>query len=241
MFTTGGSDPSLIMPGEGSSSANFWIDVQVSDTAPAGYAGSYRLWPGMPAIYPLTSNGDNFEQTFGNEFLLSQACTLDKIWFYAPAAVSPSALPTQCGIFDVATQEVVAGTLNSSPSWSGSAGSGEWVSCSYTGVTLPPGDYKACVFTTGGSTNFYQETELYWSSPGPGDSGIIAGPLLRPAWLAAATSPGQGTYNHGSSFTYPLTTDSGMDAGQNRWVDIEVTPLQVTPSGPPYTASMASM
>jgi hypothetical protein len=221
VFTTGGTDPSLVMPSQGSSSANFWLDVQVSNTAPAGYAGSYRLWPGMPAIFPLTSNSDNLEQTFGNEFLLSHACKVSKIWFYAPASTSPAALPTKCGIFSVATQAVVAGSLNSSPSWSGASG---WVSCSYTGLVLPPGDYKACVFTTGGSTNFYQETELYWASPGPGDGGITWGPLSAPS-NASATTPGQGTYNHGASFTYPATTDSGPDAGQNRWVDIEVIPV----------------
>ncbi len=219
LFGTAGTDPSVNMPVEGYESANFWMDIQVTTTAPT--AASYRLWPNYPTI-PPTTNGDNYEQTFGNEFTLSESCTLDNIWYYSPPTVSPTALPTICGIWNVSTEAVVSGTENTSPSWSGAAGSG-WVSCSYSGVTLPAGDYKVTVFTTGGSTNFYQESELYWASPGAGASGITAGPLSAPS-NTTATTPGQGTYNHGGTFTYPTTTDTGSDAGQNRWVDVEVTP-----------------
>ena len=69
-----------------------------------------------------------------------------RIWFYSPPAVSPPALPTRCAIWDVRTRLVVPGTDNSSPAWSGAAGSG-WVACPYAGVTLPAADYKVTVFT----------------------------------------------------------------------------------------------
>ena len=35
-FGTAGTDPSVNLPAQGSSSSNFWIDLQVSDTLPAG-------------------------------------------------------------------------------------------------------------------------------------------------------------------------------------------------------------
>lgn len=37
LFTTSGSDPAVTMPNSGSNNDNFWVDVQVSDTDPAGY------------------------------------------------------------------------------------------------------------------------------------------------------------------------------------------------------------
>lgn len=220
VFGTTGTDPSVNMPAQGSGSENFWMDLQVADAAPAG--SSYRLWPNYPTI-PATSNDDNLAQTFGTEFLLSEACTLSTIWFYSPPAVSPPALPTICAIWDVKTQQVVSGTQNSAPSWSGAAGSG-WVACEYSGVSLPAGDYKVSVYTPGGSDNFYQETEAYWGT-GAGANGITSGPLTAPN-TANATAPGQVTYYHGA-FAYPDTYDSEF-AGQNRWVDIEVTPSTST-------------
>ena len=232
LFGVSGTDPAASMPLQSFDSANFWMDVQVSDTAPAG--ASYRLWPSYPTI-PPTVNDDDLEQTFGTEFRLSDPCTLNNIWFYSPPTVSPPALPTMCAIWDVRTQLVVPGTQNSSPAWSGAAGSG-WVACPYSGVTLPAGDYKATVFTPGGSDNFYQETEGYWGS-GAGAGGITSGPLTAPG-AHDATAPGQVTFQHGA-FAYPDTYDPEFD-GQNRWVDVEVTPSSGSPSSPPPTGANTS-
>ena len=151
------------------------------------------------------------------EFKLSESCTLDNIWFYS--ASGAAALPTQCAIWNVSSQSVVAGTDNTSPSWSGAAGSG-WVACAYSGVTLPAGDYKVAVFYGGGS-EWYQATTGYWGSGGTGASGITTGPVTAPG-TSAATSPGQCTYNKGS-WAYPQTYASAGD-GENFWVDVEVTP-----------------
>ena len=222
VFGTAGTDPAINMPTAGSNSANFWMDLQVSDTAPAG--ASYRFWPNYPTI-PPTTNGDNLEQTFGTEFLLSESCTLNNIWYYSPPSVSPAALPTRCAIWNVQTQQVFSDTDNSAPSWSAAAGSG-WVACSYSGVTLPAGDYKVTVYTPGGSANFYQETEEYWGT-GAGENGIVSGRLTAPN-ISHATAPGQTTYRHGA-FAYPDTYDSEFH-GQNRWVDVEVTPFFATSS-----------
>jgi hypothetical protein len=215
-FSTTNSDPSATPPLAGdTTNDNFWVDVQVTDAAPDGT--SYRLWPGFPTI-PPTQNLDTFEQTMGTEFTLSQWCALDNIWFYSPPGSAQ--LPTRCGIWNVRNRQVVSGTDNTSPSWSGAKGSG-WISCSYSGVFLPPADYKVTVYTPGGSGNFYQETEDYFGGGGPASAGVSYGPLSAPD-TASATPPGQTTFQHGG-WLYPDTYDHQFH-GQNRWVDVEVTP-----------------
>ena len=229
LFSVAGSDPTAFMPGEGSVSCNFWMDLQVDTSPPAGT--SYRLWPGYPVV-PTPSSGDTGQQTFGTEFKLSQACTLDNIWFYSPSGVT--ILPSRCAIWDVSSRTVVAGTDSTSPSWSGAAGSG-WVSCAYSGVTLPAGDYKTTVYS-GGGARFYTETVDYFSS-GAGANGITAGPLSCPS-TGGATPPGNSTYQDGP-FAYPNTFDDD-DGGENRWVDVEVTPAAGNPPPPPPPPSAAN-
>lgn len=224
LFSTNGSVTSQV-PLAGSGSANFWMDIQVGDSAPASYGGSYRIWPNLPAV-PGSVGNDTGQQTSGTEFWLSQSCKLDNIWFWSPPGVS--VLPSRCGIFSTATQAVVPGTDNTSPSWSGSPGSG-WVACSYmgSGVVLPAGKYRAAVYY-GGGQKFYQEDVDYFGS-GPGARGIVNGPLTCPS-AANATSPGNSTYQDGG-WSYPNTFDAA-DVGETRWIDVEVTPADGG-SGPP--------
>jgi hypothetical protein len=214
VFGVSGSDPTSLMPTDGNSSDNLWMDLQVGTTAPTG--ATYRLWPNYPVPSGLVSGGSEGGYTLATEFRLSQSCALDKIWFYSPSGAAQ--LPTRCAIWDVATRAEVSGTDNSSPSWSGSAGSG-WVSCQYTGVTLPAGDYKVAV-VNGGNVNWFQFTTGYWTS-GPGTNGITAGPLNAPN-DSAATSPGQAIFNSGT-WGYPDTYGTAGN-GENYWVDVEVTP-----------------
>jgi Domain of unknown function (DUF4082) len=214
VFSVAGSDPATAMPVYGSESSNFWVDVQVTTSAPAD--ASFRLWPNYPSI-PGNIDSDTAGYTLATEFELSQACTLDRIWYYS--APDAAALPARCGIWNVGSQSEISGTDNSSPTWSGAAGSG-WVSCSYSGVTLPAGDYKVSVFYGGGS-QWYLATNGYWGSGGLGASGISAGPVTAPG-STAATSPGQCTYNAGS-WAYPQSAAASGN-GENYWVDVEVTP-----------------
>ncbi len=212
VFTVASADPTANMPIYGSNANNFWMDLQVDTKPPTGT--SYRLWPNYPTL-PGHLDSDTAGYVLATEFQLSASCQLDNIWFYS--ASGAGALPTRCAIWDVSSQTVVTGTDNTSPSWSGAAGSG-WVSCSYNGVTLPSGDYKVAVFYGGGS-EWYQATVNYWTS-GPGTKGVTAGPLSAPS-SSAATGPGQATYNAGS-WAYPQTYSSGN--GENYWVNAEVTP-----------------
>jgi hypothetical protein len=220
LFGTFGNNPLTATAGSGFNSANFWMDVQVSDVGVPGT--SYRLWPNMPT--PPTTQLDtagNF--TLGTEFWLSQPCKLNKIWFYSPPGVTQ--LPTECGIWSVATQTLIPGTDNASPAWSGAAGSG-WISCPYSGITLPGGGakYKVTVLNGAGTAAVWNAASVaYWNTATSGGNGITAGPLSAPN-LANATSPGQDTYNNGILFTYPLTYDN-VGTGDNYWVDVEVTPV----------------
>lgn len=212
-FSVAGTDPTAVMPAYGYASDNFWLDMLIDTSPPAGT--SYRLWPNYPTI-PGNLNSDTTGYTLATEFKLARPCTLERLWYYSTPGAH--ALPTRCAIWNVGSQTVAGGTDSASPSWSGAAGSG-WVSCSYSGVTLPAGDYKAAVFYGGGS-QWYQTNVNYWAS-GPGADGITAGPVTAPG-TSAATGPGQGTYNVGS-WGYPQTYSADGN-GENYWVDIEVTP-----------------
>ena len=221
-FGVASADPTEAMPNQGSGSANFWMDVQVNDVPPDG--ASYRLWPGMPVpLYSIEDSALNF--TLATEFKLSAACTLDSIWFYSPAGASQ--LPTSCGIWQVSTKSLVSGTENTTPAWSGPAGAG-WVSCPYSGITLPAGDYKVAVCNSASSPQMWNLATIdYWST-GAGGQGISVGPLSAPN-LAQATSPGQGSYHQGTTFAWADTYAAA--SAPCYWVDLEVTPA-ATNGGP---------
>ena len=123
VFSVASTDPTVAMPIYGSSACNFWVDLQVDTNPPTGT--SYRLWPSFPTI-PGTLNSDTAGYTLATEFRLSQSCALDNIWYFSAAGAG--ALPARCAIWSVSSQSVVAGTDQTSPSWSGAAGSG-WVAC----------------------------------------------------------------------------------------------------------------
>ena len=120
-----------------------------------------------------------------------------------------------------------------------------WVSCSYASasLTLPAGKYKVCIYTPGGGM-FYQEDINYFGT-GPGGNNIVNGPITVPnntnsanliegeGPTPGATVTGNSSYQDGA-WSYPDTFD-GEDKGENRWIDIEVTPLagQATPTPTP--------
>jgi len=234
-FSAAGTDPSANMPDQGSSSSNFWMDVQVSDTAPDGYSGSYRLWPNFPTVFPTQPTIDTQAQTVGTQFSLSEPCAVDNIWFYSPPFAAD--LPASTQIWDATTQTLVSGS-NLTASWSGGVASG-WVSNSYAsaGIVLPAGKYIATIYYGGGKV-FYMESRGYFGSfvgnTGPATNGMSNGPLSSPSNANAFTPPGGNScYNVGGTApAYPDGWDS-HDGGENRWVDIEVTPSAVSSSPTP--------
>ena len=234
-FGTAGTDPSVNMPDQGSSSSNFWIDLQISDTAPDGYSGSYRLWPNYPTVFPTQATIDTQAQTMGTQFTLSEPCAVDNVWFYSPPFAQD--LPASTQIWDATTQALVSGT-SLTASWSGGVASG-WVANSYgsAGIVLPAGNYIATVYYGGGKV-FYMESRGYFGSflgnTGPATNGMANGPLTSPSQANAFNPPGGNTcYTQGgTSPTYPNAWDT-HDGGENRWVDIEVTPSAASPSPTP--------
>jgi Domain of unknown function (DUF4082) len=234
-FGVAGTDPSLSIPDQGSYSSNFWIDLQISDTAPTGYSGSYRLWPNYPTCFPTQPTIDTQMQTMGTQFTLSESCAVDNVWFYSPPFAE--ALPASTQIWDASNQSMVSGT-NLTASWSGGVASG-WVSNSYSNasIVLPAGNYIVTVYYGGGDV-FYMESRGYFGShlglAGPATNGMANGPLSSPSNASAPNPPGGNScyYQGGTSPTYPNAWDTN-DGGENRWVDIEVTPTSTSPSSPP--------
>jgi Concanavalin A-like lectin/glucanases superfamily/Domain of unknown function (DUF4082) len=206
VYSTAGSDPTKYMPAEGSNSQNLWIDVEINTNAPAD--ASYRLWPNYPIIAGSVSQ-DPEPQSFGTEFKLSAACTLNKLWFYSPPTVTQ--LPTACAIYEISSQTIVSGTSNGSPTWSGAAGSG-WVSCDYTGVTLPAGDYKATIYYSGDEL-FYQENTHYFSTPQTSVESV-ARSLSTTAWWELADAAGSTTAADSSGNKHTGTVNGGVTFGE---------------------------
>lgn len=212
-----GADPSVNMPNNGSGDDNLWVDIQVDDTAPVGYSGSYRFYPNKTDLgnFSLdTANGF----TLGKQFSVSQTCAINKGWFYSPATVT--VLPTAVAVYRTSDQSIVA--VNNSPSWSGAAGSG-WVSTNFTGTIPSGGPYKYAVFQ--GTNAIWNAAVANYYSTGFGANGETAGPLTAPN-NAGAVSPGQETFHQAGAISYPDTNVGPFEYG----LDIEVTPL-VSASG----------
>jgi len=169
--------------------------------------GVQTIW--HQATTPASSG--SFTGTLGTAFTLSQAAPLTGIWYYSPAGAG--ALSTACAIYDVTSTTVVAGTLNSSPSWSGAAGSG-WVKCSYGGtVTLNAS--QAYVVAAYFNTTVSSSGSFTW----PVLSGVID-----------ATSD---QFLASGSFVYPSTNGGAF----SHFIDVEVT----VPDPPPVMYQMRFM
>jgi len=245
VFSVAGSDPSAHLPLSGSSSANFWMDIQVGDTAPADYSGTYRLWPNKYDAAPETTPDSAVNYVVSTEIHLGEPCTLDTIWYYSPPGVGQ--LATECAIWDIGTQELLAG--NPAPAWSGHAGSG-WISCAFSGVVLPAGQYKVAVYNGAAVPSPWSAKQLRYWDIGPGHNGITNGPLAAPSLAGASTAsiyqgsgqePGQCTFAVGPPNQYPDLYVDGL--AQNYWVDAEFTPggvPTVSPSSPPPSTPPAS-
>lgn len=234
VFTTAGGDVSLIMPNGGSGSANFWLDVQVSDAVPSGYGGSYRLWPNKSDASPQTSADAPVNYVVATEIHLSQPCALNYIWYYSPGGTAH--LATECGVWDIGTGKLVAS--DNSPSWSGAAASG-WVSCAFSEVVLPAGKYRVSVYNGTTNPDGWSAKQLHYWDVGVGQNGITNGPLYAPRQAAASLAdiyqgsgqePGQAVFAVGPPDQYPHLYGNGL--AQNYWVDVEVTPTADSGSGP---------
>lgn len=201
LFSTAGGDPSTTLPVQVSGTDNFWVDPQIDDSAPAGYAGSYRLWPNKYDANPATTGDLNVNYTVATEEALSQACTLNNVWFFSPAAATT--FPTRCDVWDISTGLPVASIT--SPAWLTPSGSsatpgvaggpkGQWIKAAFTAnTTAPAGDYRVSAFNSAGTTDASwspkdAQTD-YWGQTltGAGSGGIVNGPVSAPAYVSASS------------------------------------------------------
>lgn len=227
LYSVAGTDPSLSMPAVNDADDLLWLDVQVTDQAPTG--PTYRAFPNLPSAGApgtgATNNAVFGAYTLGMEFSLTQPCMLQKIWHFSPPGVT--ILPTRCGIWNVGTQIEVVNTDNSSPSWSGAAGSG-WVYCNYSGagVTLNPSvNYKVSTFYGVATGNWFAASTTFWDTGDFMANGLTSGPLVVPGNSTA--SPGQNSWNNSTTWTYPNTSTDP----ENDWIDVEVSSLTSGGSG----------
>jgi hypothetical protein len=241
VFSITSSDPSAHMPASGSSSDNFWMDVQVSDTAPPQYGGSYRVWPNKYDAGPMTSGDAAVNYVVATEVHLSQQCVLNNIWYYSPPNVTQ--LATECGVWDISTRKLVI--TNNSPSWSGAPGSG-WVSCAFPGPVLAEGNYRVAVYNGAANPAEWNPKQLNYWDTGIGKDGITNGPVYAPGLAQASLAkiyqksgqePGQCVFAVGPPNQYPNEYVDGL--AQNYWVDMEVTPATGAPVNPPPVNSGA--
>jgi hypothetical protein len=203
-----------VCPVSGSSSQNLFVDVQVSTTPPVAYAGAYSMFPNQLAVSTQGTTPSDTNSSAGIQFSLSETCTLSQIRFYSSGG--STALPSHIGIFDADTGSEISGTDNSSPNWSGTAGSG-WVYVTYTGIVLNAGNYKVVAYNAGtGDWLLVQPT--YFASPGAGQGGFTWGPITVPS--AADSIDGQAT---GLSAMFGMTTVASPNY-ENNYIDVEVTP-----------------
>lgn len=199
LFSSSSSNPAASMPVQVSGTDNFWADVQISDTAPAGYTGSYRIWPNKADANASTVGDAAVNYTIATEASLSQQCTLNNVWYFSPAA--STTLATRCDVWNVNTGLSVASVT--SPTWLTAAGGaaaagtgpgGQWIKAAFAGGTvLPAGDYRVSVYSSLGSTDANWGPKDagtdYWgqtATNSAGAAGITSGPVSAPGYSAAS-------------------------------------------------------
>lgn len=202
-FTTAHSDPTAAMPTQGNSSSNLWADIEVSDVAPAGYGGPYRLWFNKGDASPTSGLDAALPFTLATQVNLSRACATSWVWYCSyPGAAS---LPTQAAIYSIGSQLLVA--QNASPSWltpdglSAATAGAFWCKCALS-TTLPAGQYKVVVYNANGAGGSWSVREYgYWLT-GAGSSGVSFGPISSPSQGSAASAY---VWQSGSGSTPPFT------------------------------------
>lgn len=225
-FSSTSSVASTTMPAQASGTDNFWVDVSVSNTAPANYAGTYRLWPNMQGVDAGTAGDNAVDYVIATEIHLTQRCTVNNIW--AVSVSGAANLPTQC---DVWSSQGLSGSNVSSftPTWltpTGGVGvaGGGWLKAAVPSLVLQPGTYKFSVYNANGTVGSWGAKRLgYWgwgaavpvqsgpaaSTGAPGIAGITSGPLYAPPSTLA-----------GTAFSYSPASGNPTEPGQSIFASV---------------------
>jgi hypothetical protein len=176
-----------------------------------GTTDVFTLFGQQPAT---AGTADSFtaSETNGLKFSVSAASHLEAVWYSSPSGCT--ALPSTVGLYNADTSTLMF--EDTSPSWSGAAGSG-WVKyVPANPITLAAGvNYMAvAAHLTDTSQDWYPITSGFWSG-----SGITNGPL---------SCPNQPYYYDNSGvLALPLTAFGNY----NVWIDVEVSTANVKESG----------
>lgn len=242
-FSTAGSDPSLTMPASTSGTDNFCVDVQISTTVPAGYSGSYRIYPNKFDTNADTGTDSAVAYVIATEIDLSEECEANYVHYFVPNGASSAAgLATEADIWEIATETSIANL--SSPQWTTESGGavtigtyGQWVKAAWpNGTQIPAGQYRVSVYNANGALGQWgaKDANTSYFVSGVGQNGIEQGPATAPSQADAqpatcysgsctGTSGGQPAFAYSGSDVYPSYT-TGDAPAQQYWVDLEVTP-----------------
>jgi len=228
-WSSGTLDPTSSYPTAGSSGFNVWLDVQVTDEAPAN--ATYRCWPNQPnPMYPPEAP---LPFTVSTQIAVTESAQAVKLWFLSQAG--DQKLPSICGVWDTETKEVVSGSENESPTWLTATGAsavpgGGWCYCDYSStsfVLVANHNYRVALGMFESGYVWYAGAQGYWLTNGGGypatgigaahgaGNGIVA---CVPCGLAAnPLSPcAQDT---SGAWAYP---DEMETDGDNYYIDLEV-------------------
>lgn len=248
VFSTASGDPSAVMPVATSGTDNFWMDIQVSDTAPANYAGTFRIWPNKydatPGAAPDNNVAYNVSTEIDTDVMMAPAFIH---YFVPPDAAAVQGLATSADIWNIGTGVKVAGI--SAPVWTNEDGSAPganpqnvWLKAAFPGgVTIPAGKYRISVYNSNGGLGTpddgwnVKDTNGYFTN-GAAAAGITWGPMTAPQLSAAQPGtffPGTGTgptnaqpvFAFDGTDSFPQFT-TGNNPGQVYFVDLEAFIVQ---------------
>jgi hypothetical protein len=187
--------------------------------------------PAFGSAGAIGSQGTN-AQTLGVAFVSSSAGNVTQIWYYSapPSATSPAgltainALPAAVALYDTAATVLYS---NTSPTWSGAAGSG-WVSTNITSTAISANTvYIAAIEgdATSGASNFWNAYSFgYFASGGPGFSGVANGILTAPGPNSVSNTQAQGDVHNsaGDGTAGTLQFPGANFQNSNWWIDVTV-------------------
>jgi hypothetical protein len=190
---------------------------------------SYKTWPSTNG--PSSPANDTSQYIFGRSFKVTSQCFLFAYRWWVATGQSTAA--EDFGLYTV--NGLHSGTfVAGSKVASGPFTAGQWntVLCSTPIMLTPDQEYRAVktVNKSGGAVKGYSSTSLYWDTGGPGEAGIVNGPLVTFAKAGAAVNPepsgdGQMVFfavaspDVSNSADYP----SSQFNASNYWFDVMIT------------------
>lgn len=206
----GSTDPSVTFAGGASATDCFWVDVEISDTAPTGYNGPYDPYINFDLrADPLTSGDAPVAYSVALEFHMSEPFIVNFNRYFVPPGTN-QILATSTDIWAIGTNPLTGVKVlsNPSPVWTdylgnpvtgGSGYSGnQWVQAAMPSTVLPAGKYKVSVYNANGALMGWSGKRLnyfsldtnsgdgYNAKSALGINGFTNGPLYVPGGSNAA-------------------------------------------------------